>query len=402
VQDPAVVQPGDLQTPEGAASLRAGALSVFFGEFSAQTLQTGLFVDEFTFTPAEAGAGATAAADQRNLTPANPGNYPFAGLSDARVNALLAIATMEYAAPQPTWHIGEMYALIAAAELEFDENLCSGVPLTIVQNFTPSYGPALSTSQLLGRVLTDLDSAAKYSTGSDSIANLVAVLRGRAYSDGGDLAAAATAVQNVPLAFAYAAELSDTTQINVLYENIVANGLETVSDREGINGMPFVSAADPRVPTITVQANGNTVNAPASASNGSAPLILASGIEAGLLEAEAALKAGQTSSWATTLNNLRQNGITPSMAALTPDSSTSASPAMQLAVMFRERAFWLFATGHRLGDLRRLVRQYGLPVNSVYPTGLYQGGPATYGSSVVFPTNDQYNPNYHGCLNSNP
>jgi hypothetical protein len=322
-------------------------------------------------------------------------------LSAARVNALLAIATIENAAPRPTWHIGELYALIAAAELEFDENLCSGVPLAIVQNFTSSYGPSLSTSQLLGHVLTDLDSAAKYSTGSDSIANLVAVLRGRALSDSGDLAAAAAAVANVPLGFAYAAEMSDTTNPNALWGNIYESGAETVSDREGINGMPFVSAADPRVPIVQVQANGFTINAPANASNGSAPVILASGVEAQLLMAEAALATNQTA-WAATLNSLRRNAITPSMDTLPSDSSTAASVSMQLTVMFRERAFWLFATGHRLGDLRRLVRQYGLPANSVFPTGLYEGGPGTYGSSVVFPTNDQYNPNYHGCLNSNP
>jgi hypothetical protein len=70
-------------------------------------------------------------------------------------------------------------------------------------------------------------------------------------------------------------------------------------------------------------------------------------------------------------------------------------------VMFRERAFWLFATGHRLGDMRRLVRQYNLPANSVYPIGPYHGGPATYGSSVVYPVAEQNNPNYHGCYDLN-
>ena len=28
-------------------------------------------------------------------------------------------------------------------------------------------------------------------------------------------------------------------------------------------------------------------------------------------------------------------------------------------LLFSERAFWMFATGHRLGDMRRLIRQYG-------------------------------------------
>src|SRR2546427_6162320 len=44
-------------------------------------------------------------------------------------------------------------------------------------------------------------------------------------------------------------------------------------------------------------------------------------------------------------------------------------------VMFYERAFWLFSTGHRLGDMRRLLRQYQHPDSTVYPTGVwFKGG----------------------------
>jgi hypothetical protein len=61
-----------------------------------------------------------------------------------------------------------------------------------------------------------------------------------------------------------------------------------------------------------------------------------------------------------------------------------ANAAAARDVLFSERAFWLFMTGHRLGDLRRLVYQYGLPQNAVYPTGDYHKG-GVYGSDVVFP-----------------
>ena len=37
--------------------------------------------------------------------------------------------------------------------------------------------------------------------------------------------------------------------------------------------------------------------------------------------------------------------------------------------MFRERAFWLYLSGHRLGDLRRMVRQYGRSADAVFPGG---------------------------------
>ncbi len=74
--------------------------------------------------------------------------------------------------------------------------------------------------------------------------------------------------------------------------------------------------------------------------------------------------------------------------------------------MYRERAFWMFSTGHRLGDMRRLVRPagptltggYGRAVNSVYPNGAwFKGG--NYGDAIqmVLPVEELNNPNYHGC-----
>jgi hypothetical protein len=401
VSDPALVTPPDVQSAAGANNLRNGAVNDLFGNFSQQAVFTGLFVDEFTVASAQYATGYPE--DQRILTAGVPGNFPFSGLSDGRINALIAIPALKQFAPTPAWHIGELYALIAATEIDFAEDLCSGVPLAVVTGFTPSYGSSLSRQQMLNRALLDLDSAAVYSTQSDSIANLVAVLRGRAYADSGNLPQASTVVQNVPLAFAYTAELSDTTNVNQIYAQIVVNQSLTVSDVEGINGLPFVSAADPRVAPVAVQGASPPIYVSANATSGSSPVILASGIEAQLLMAEADLSAGQVNSWAAILNNLRQNAITPAMSALSTDSTTTASPSARLAVMFRERAFWLFASGHREGDLRRLVRQYGLPANTLYPIGAYLGGPATYGSSVVYPVGgEQYDPNFHGCLNLGP
>ena len=68
--------------------------------------------------------------------------------------------------------------------------------------------------------------------------------------------------------------------------------------------------------------------------------------------------------------------------------------------MFRERAFWLFGTGHRIGDLRRLARQYGRASETVFPTGTYFKG-GLYGTDVNIPVpfEERNNPNFHGCLN---
>ena len=43
-------------------------------------------------------------------------------------------------------------------------------------------------------------------------------------------------------------------------------------------------------------------------------------------------------------------------------------------LLFSERAFWMFATGHRLGDMRRLIRQYGRAAgDGLSQRGLPQG-----------------------------
>jgi len=58
----------------------------------------------------------------------------------------------------------------------------------------------------------------------------------------------------------------------------------------------------------------------------------------------------------------------------------------------------MFSTGHRLGDLRRLIRQYNRPENTVFPTGVwFKGGP--YGSDVNFPIpfSETNNPNFVQC-----
>jgi hypothetical protein len=70
--------------------------------------------------------------------------------------------------------------------------------------------------------------------------------------------------------------------------------------------------------------------------------------------------------------------------------------------MFREKAFWTFARGQRLGDLRRLVRQYNLAPTDVFPEGIhFKAG--TFGSDVNLPvvTDEENNPNFTGCLDRN-
>ena len=77
-------------------------------------------------------------------------------------------------------------------------------------------------------------------------------------------------------------------------------------------------------------------------------------------------------------------------------------------LLFRERALTLFLTGHRVGDLRRLIYQYTRNAETVFPTGPYQeGNPdkqgTNYGTDVnlPIPQEEQNNPQFPGgqCIN---
>jgi hypothetical protein len=71
-------------------------------------------------------------------------------------------------------------------------------------------------------------------------------------------------------------------------------------------------------------------------------------------------------------------------------------------VLFRERAFWLYLTGHRQGDVRRLVRNYQKLPNNVYPIGGYPllGVFSQFGGDVnaPVPATERADPLFHGCF----
>lgn len=85
------------------------------------------------------------------------------------------------------------------------------------------------------------------------------------------------------------------------------------------------------------------------------------------VEAEGALQVGDNSAAMQAINTFRQSdGLSP---VVTPGTA-----AARIDRLFRKRGLRLTPTGHRLGDLRRLVRRFGRWEASVGPNaGLSQG-----------------------------
>jgi starch-binding outer membrane protein, SusD/RagB family len=122
--------------------------------------------------------------------------------------------------------------------------------------------------------------------------------------------------------------------------------------------------------------------------------MIASGAEARLIEAEAELRKANNAAFVQKINDLR---AFQKLSAVTDPGSAAA----RIDLLFRERAFTLFATSHRLGDMRRLVRQYARPAESVFPTGNYHKDGLKFGTDVNFvvPTPERNNPKFTGCIN---
>ena len=409
IDAPGVVQPSAVDNPTGAIARYAGATRLFVTALAGQVGtygSVGLISDELLSGNLSNNAGGIEV-DQRRLpeTYTQFGNY--AALQTARVNLVAAKDALLQYQPTPASRIGQMYGLMAYTELSLAENFCAGIVFSSIDGGSVTYGQQQTTAEVYARALAHFDTALTFSADSARVLNMVRVGRGRTLLDMGRYADAATAVTAVPTSFVYNLEISAavTQQQNALFSLMNSGTGAGVANNEGGNGLDFRTAADPRVPTTFVIRANDGVNdlyrfTPYNSTGATMPL--AKGIEARLIEAEAALQANPNDAtttgtgWLGILNTLRATAITPALTPLADPGSFDA----RVNLLFRERAFWLYLTGHRLADLRRLVRQYHRTVNTVFPTGLYKDG-LPFGNDVTFPLGptDGQNPNFHGCVN---
>ncbi len=408
VDNPNVIDPSKLNSPAGAAAAYAGAIGDFAyandgdnGVIEGQILVSGVMSDEYldseTFpTRIEY--------DSRGISERNGTlTTVFRNLQRARVSLEVGAGVLRSYAPAPAARISEMLALSAFTKVYSGENYCSGVPFS---SFT-TFGQPLTTPQIFNAAIQRFDSVLTTDT-TTAMRNLARVGKARALLNLALFDSAAAVVAPVSLGFKYVTTHTAFTnrEYNGLHvfnsgASVGGTGRFSVSDKEGINGLNFRSAADPRVVTV-LQGFGfdGTTQLYAlqkyAANNSS--VVVADGIEAQLIIAEDQLHNAQYANWLTTLNTLRANG---GVAGLAPLADPGAAPdtAARTNLMFRERAFWLFGTGHRLGDLRRLVRQYGRGSETVFPTGNYFKG-GLYGTDVNIPVpfEERNNPNFQGCL----
>jgi len=337
----------------------------------------------------------------------------------------------------------EALALAGFTYIYFGENYCSPLPFTEIDaasKVIPS--PALPADSTWRRALTRFDTAAVLAsavitragapaaavTQARNILRLVSVGRARTYLNMADpgkdayldsAVAAIGGTAGVPNTYAYRIFGSENSgrENNGVWSFAVGQLRWGVTNKQGVNGLAYRdNYTNSQLPTSASVDNrtgfGTRVNGfdgvtgnfrPIKYPNRSAPITVADGVEARLIEAEVQLRKGNTATWLAALNSLRASAATlPQQQCVAGESTCAnppgtglpplvagATPKANYDINFTERGYWLFLTSHRLGDMRREVRQLGgagYTVATVYPVGNYEKTPSvTYSTDVSFP-----------------
>jgi hypothetical protein len=476
--DPARVTPEQVDNPQSVQFLVAGALRQFYSGYSGLggdsfLSSSGNLTDELyhgdTFTTRQA-------VDQRDLQAPLAGNTSdgaYIALQLARVASRRAAATVTRVFPDSANSFARMRAVEGMTYVTLAEGWCGNLPFGNVPETGPldpstvSSGPGFSTAATFDSAIVRFNDALARNPGD----NLARIGKARALlGRGGDanIALAAQTVAGVPDNFVFFIEhSSNQSSQNNSIASLQQGGRYGVSNLEGADsagtaipphnfflrvnnppapfagprdsatarvtapnaeGLNFRGAMDPRVywafggPAFTTSLPKHVDLRQANFDD---DVPVASGVEARLIQAEAALRSGDVAGYLSIMNNLRANAaariailypatstnvsearrrmFATTLAPLTDPGAGAATPAAardaRVRLLFRERAFWLFLSGHRQGDLRRMIRDYGYTQAQVFPTGPYYRTPGTfYGDDVAFPlpqreeNNQQYVP----------
>ena len=435
-EDPDIIPPSAINTPEAADALRIGAISRLrnmtagSGQGDSPWMFAGLLTDEWKSGDTFLQRNET---DQRTVQDNNGNLNPvYRDVHRARNAAREALKALAEFKPTPASNLGQMYFVMGFAEMQLAEWFCNGQPLGDASNGVPEYGPPMTNQAIYTLALAHFDSALTYTTATDAgtveVRRSILVAKGRVLVDLARYADAATTVAAVPTNYTLNATFSLTAGNNQIWSLNTSAKRWVVGDSfdtSGIikNAIPFASAGDPRVlvdgsstgtssvgksfdtATNFVRLKLPAASAPEKQMYGrTEPTPIVSGIDARLIEAEAQLNANNFAAMTATLNALRGTAqslgsvTTPVMANLTAPATKDAA----IDLYFREKAFWTYTRGQRLGDLRRLIRQYGRTQDKVFPVGtFFKGG--SYGTDVNFPVHvdEQNNPEFKGCADRN-
>lgn len=419
--DPDLITPESVNSPEGANAVYIGALERFrniTGGAESTWLFGGLLADEFSSTSTFVQNDET---DQRSIQTNNSSvTGMFRNLARVRTAANQAIFGLTTYQPTRIAERAEMYFARGFAEMQLAQDFCNGIPLSDGTQAVPVFGAPQSVAQVFAVAIASYDSALALLAGRTDAASVrveraARIGKARAQIGLGDQAAALATLNSgaaIPLTYAYEQTFAPSSGDNILWGQPFSAARYAIGDSlEGNapnliavpNVIGFSRAGDPRLPvailTSTSQ-DGLTFRRRTTLWDRSTSIPVVNGVDVRMIQAEERVAAGDIPGAMAILNALRAapptlGTVTPAPMAALPDPATVTE--LQ-SVFFREKAFWTFSRGQRLGDMRRLIREYGRTAATVFATGPYYKG-GTYGTDVNLPVpvDEQNNPNFVSC-----
>lgn len=425
VDDIDVARPESVQDSVALPGVLAGAIGNFGHMYNgggdiSQVALSGMISDEYINTET---FPTRIEVDQRRQQYQSNGSLSttFYAINQARAAADFSAEGFRTFAPTAAG-LAEALNLSALSLIMLGENYCGSIPIS--RESAPgvfAFGPSLTTREVFDRAVQKADSALLVTgaAAATAQARFARIVKARALLNLNDPVGAAAAIggtTGVPTTFQYTYTHSELTtrQNNGSWGLVQNSGRYGVATGEGINGLPFRTEGDTSLVTGTVR-DPRVANIRRPTNNGlgfdgatpmwwqlkypvrAAPSIIADGVEARLIDAEASYRAGNYVAALAILNALRSDAAVAALrgynrfaAALAPAVGATA----QEDQIFRERAYWLYLTSHRLGDLRRLSRPagvaapeisgYGRGTETVFPTAAYHKA-GTYGTDVNSP-----------------
>jgi hypothetical protein len=325
--DPDLINPADANSAEGALALYNGTLNRFVGMTGGASNGTesawlfgGLLADEWSSSSTFVQNDET---DQRTIKENNSSvTDMLRGMARVRTAANQAIRAMNEFRPTEKVRIAELYFARGYAELQMASDFCNGIPLSDGSGQEPVLGEPKTVAQVFQAAVASFDSAlALAPTSTDATQLLINraahVGKARALMGLNQPATAATEVAGIPTTFAYqhTFALASVGSNTIWGQGLSAKRYSVGDSVEGNgrnllvkNAIPFGSANDPRLPVVDTKRagqDGQTFTRTTTLYDQLTPLDVANGIDARLIEAEAALRAGQPAQMLTILNALR-------------------------------------------------------------------------------------------------
>ncbi len=391
---PSRVLASDLNQPQNASLLVDGAVGDFECALGGYIIAGGLVTDELI--DAEL-AQANWDYDRRSVTSASVvystsqcGNTQTEGiympLSVARFDADHALKLLDSWTDQQVPNRTDLTARAAAyagySLVLLSESMCAAAI---------DVGPQMTPAQLAAEAEKRFDRAIASATQANDvpILNLAHLGRARARLDQGNLPGAATEAALVPDGFVFNAtfDATPTRRENRVWTQMWRD--DYVSIDPSFRNVTWAGAPDPRVVVIDAGVNGVDRVTRIFQENKypaiNTPIPIGRWAEAQLIQAEAAVAAGNVSQAVAIINTLHQR------AGIAPYAGGSASAV--LAQVVEERRRELFLEGQRLGDVIRYKITLSPTAGTPYPKG------GLYGTQICMPLPDierNNNPNISG------